>query len=116
MRRLKAPFEFDAETIPTISINTYVSNDELFDDQKDILRKLILLADRFRVTMTKMRTLCALGYPDQEVEKLLGPAPVEEADLAALGELVDFIRAFFETPDWKTHTEAHRGRSTQAIQ
>jgi hypothetical protein len=116
MRRLKAPFEFDEDRIPTISVNTYVSNDELFDNQQAILRKLVAFAERYRISMTNMRVLCALGYPDQEVTKLLGPPLFDQSDFAALQDLVDLIRKFFNTPEWKIHKEAHRGRLTRTIQ
>jgi hypothetical protein len=55
-------------------------------------------------------------YPDEEVTKLLGPPPFDHSDFAALQDLVDLIRKFFDAPEWKTHKEAHRGRSTRTIQ
>jgi hypothetical protein len=116
LRRLRAPFEFDEDSIPTISVNTYVSPDELFYNQQEILRMLAAFAERYRIPMANMRAVCALGYPDEEVTKLLGPPPFDDADSAALDDLVDLIRRFFDTPEWKTHKEAFRSRSPRTIQ
>lgn len=116
LRRLRAPFEFDELTIPTIGVNTYVSGDELFDNQQQILRRLVAFGERYRMPMDNMRALCALGYPDEEVTKLLGPPPFNDSDFASLRELVDLIHKFFETPEWITHKEAFRGRRSRTIQ
>ncbi|SIO47993.1 hypothetical protein SAMN05443247_06041 [Bradyrhizobium erythrophlei] len=116
LRRLRAPFEFDEDSFPTIGINTYVSRDELFENQQEILRTLVAFAERYRIPMANMRSVCALGYPDEEVTKLLGPPPFDQADFAALADLVDLIRRFFDTPEWKTHKEAFRGRLPRTIQ
>ncbi|MET4481583.1 hypothetical protein [Bradyrhizobium sp. F1.13.3] len=115
LRRLAAPFELD-EGIPTISINTYVSNDELFDNQRQIVKKLVNFADRYRALMTKLRALCALGYPDQEVMKLLGEPDFEASDVTTLHELADLICRFFETPEWSIHARASSIRSTRTPQ
>jgi hypothetical protein len=116
LRRLRAPFEFDEESIPTISVNTYISRDELFENQLFILNTLESFVDRYRASMSNMRTFCALGYPDEEVTKLLGMPLFNATDVSSLKDLVELIQTVFEAPEWKRHTQAHQGRSTRTLQ
>jgi hypothetical protein len=111
LRRIKAPFQFSDDRIPTIGINTYVSRYELFENQQTIFDGLEKFEELYRTSMINMRRLCALGYPDAEVTKVLGPIQFSEIDSNALIELGAQIRAFFDTPEWKTHSGSHRPRA-----
>jgi hypothetical protein len=110
MRRIKAPFQIGDTLIATIGINTYIGRHELFDNQQVILDALEKFEERYRAPMANMRRMCALGYPDTEVTKLLGPVQFNEIDLGALIELADQVRIFFQAPEWRQHAEAHRPR------
>jgi hypothetical protein len=109
-RRLKAPFQLGEDSIPTIGINTYVSRQELFKNQQAILTLLEKFEEAHKIPMANMRRLCALGYPDGEVTKVLGPVQFNEVDAKMLIELAGQIRAFFATPEWVMHANSHRPR------
>jgi hypothetical protein len=108
MRRLQAPFQFDEARIPTVSVNTYISKHELFENQQAIYAGLTEFERRFRGPMENMRRMCALGYPDKEVTKLLGPVQFNQIDADSLVELAGQMHSFFESTEWRQHSEARR--------
>jgi hypothetical protein len=110
IRRVHAPFQVGQNVIPIVSINTYVGRYELFDNQRAILDTFEDFEHRYRGAMMNMRRMCALGYADEEVTRLLGPVQFNEIDAQTLFELAANAHAFFESPEWKRHAEAHRPR------
>jgi hypothetical protein len=113
--RLQAPFQLSDGSIATISINTYVGDWELFDNQKGIRSRLEMLAARNLDSMKALRTCALYGYPDPQMIERFGDKVIETIEPDAAIELMELLTAFFSTPEWKMHAEAHR-RPTRALQ
>lgn len=108
LRRIVAPFAIDGDAILTLSINTFVGRQELFENQQKILEVIEEFESRYRSSMSNMRQLVAFGYPDDEITRLIGSPKFNSIDLGHLLELANHIQEFFDSTEWKQHAEAHR--------
>jgi hypothetical protein len=65
--------------------------------------------------MKALRTCALYGYPDPQMIERFGDKVIETIEPDAAIELMELLTAFFSTPEWKMHAEAHR-RPTRALQ
>ena len=93
--------------VMVLSINTYIGAQELFDNQRDILRSFEQFGECFRREMQKLRAGMMRGLPDPRMVGRFGEVLdiVEPEDLKLLACTLE---RFFGTPEWRTHAEAHR--------
>lgn len=115
MRRIAAPFAVSEDAIMTLSVNTFVGRQELFANQQIIVDVLEQFENRFQSAMKNMRQLVVLGYPDEEIPRLIGPPQFNRIDVQKLQELSERVQIFFQTDEWRQHSEAHR-RPTRFLQ
>lgn len=91
----------------TFSINTYVGPQELFENQQELQQVFKSFEQTFKEPMRQLRSGAMKGLPDQrmvvrfgELLDLVGP---DELDLLNVT-----LEKFFNSNEWKTHTESHR--------
>lgn len=113
--KLKLAFAPEENALFIVSINTFVSKWELFDNQRSILGKLDQCERKFADTMDKLRRAVALGYPDSDAAKLAGLKPFTSSEVEEIFSISELVQTVFETPEWRQHAEAHR-RPTRFLQ
>jgi hypothetical protein len=104
---LDPPFGSVGEGVMVLGINTYVGAQELFENQQDLYVAFEGFGNAFREPMRQLRSGMVKGLPDSRMLARFGPVldPVSPEDLETLALTLE---KFFATPEWQTHTEAHR--------